>query len=294
MMEIPKFHETFTPILDVLKDERKLRHRELINEVVKKHFADLSEEQLNIKTKTGDLLVHNRIAWGKSSLKKAGFIKYPSRGEVQITEKGKLASKKKVTLPDLENNTDFLQFYTEERSKSIDTSIIKSSSPEDLIESGINAIEAQIKADILEHLKAVDPYYFQKIVLVLLEKMGYGAYTETTKSRDGGIDGIINEDTLGLEKIYIQAKRYDSNKVREGDVRNFIGAMSGDTRKGIFVTTSTFDDAAVRKAREAHHSIILIDGPRLAELMYQFDVGVEISKTHKIKRIDGDFFEETE
>lgn len=293
-MEIPKFHETFNPILDVLKDEKIRGHRELINEVIKTHYAGLSEEQLSIKIKSGDHLVNNRIAWGKSYLKKAGLIQYPARGTVQITEKGKQAIKKNVTLADLENSTDFLQFYTEERSKSTDTSIITNSSPEDLIESGINVIEAQVKGDLLEHLKQTDPYYFQKVVLVLLQAMGYGDYTETAKSRDGGIDGIINEDTLGLEKIYIQAKRYDSNKVREIDIRNFIGAMSGDTRKGIFVTTSTFDEAAIRKAREAHHSIILIDGVRLAELMYQFDVGVEISKTYKIKRLDSDFFEENE
>lgn len=293
-MEIPKFHETFNPILDVLKDEKIRGHRELINEVIKTHYAGLSEEQLSIKIKSGDHLVNNRIAWGKSYLKKAGLIQYPARGTVQITEKGKQAIKMNVTLADLENSTDFLQFYTEERSKSTDTSIITNSSPEDLIESGINVIEAQVKGDLLEHLKQTDPYYFQKVVLVLLQAMGYGDYTETAKSRDGGIDGIINEDTLGLEKIYIQAKRYDSNKVREIDIRNFIGAMSGDTRKGIFVTTSTFDEAAIRKAREAHHSIILIDGVRLAELMYQFDVGVEISKTYKIKRLDSDFFEENE
>jgi restriction system protein len=93
--------------------------------------------------------------------------------------------------------------------------------------------------------------------------MGYGDFIETSKSGDGGIDGIINEDKLGLEKIYTQAKRYNENKVRETDIRNFIGAMSGDTSKGVFITTSTFEDAAIKKAREAHHSIILIDGAKL-------------------------------
>lgn len=121
--------------------------------------------------------------------------------------------------------------------------------------------------------------------------MGYGDFVETAKSGDGGIDGIINEDKLGLEKIYIQAKRYNENKVREKEIRNFIGAMSGDTTKGIFVTTSTFDESASKKAREAHHKIILIDGSKLVDLMHQYGVGVQVSNVYEVKEIDEDFFE---
>ncbi len=123
--------------------------------------------------------------------------------------------------------------------------------------------------------------------------MGYGEFVETKKSNDGGIDGVINQDQLGLEKIYMQAKRYSDNKVREKDIRNFIGAMSGDTTKGVFVTTSSFDEAAVQKAYEAHHKIILIDGVKLTDLMYQFGVGVQIRDIYEIKEVDEDFFENT-
>ncbi len=140
-------------------------------------------------------------------------------------------------------------------------------------------------------MKDIDPYYFEKVILILLKKMGYGDFVETAKSGDGGIDGIINEDKLGLEKIYIQAKRYNENKVREKEIRNFIGAMSGDTTKGIFVTTSTFDDSAIKKAREAHHKIILIDGNKLVDLMHQYGVGVQVSNVYEVKEIDEDFFE---
>ena len=105
--------------------------------------------------------------------------------------------------------------------------------------------------------------------------MGYGDFVETSKTGDGGIDGIINEDKLGLDKIYIQAKRYGENKVREKDIRNFIGAMSGDTQKGVFVTTSSFDIKAEKKAGDAHHKIILIDGLKLVDLMHQYNVGVQ-------------------
>jgi restriction system protein len=122
--------------------------------------------------------------------------------------------------------------------------------------------------------------------------MGYGDFIETSKSNDQGIDGIINEDKLGLEKIYTQAKRYSDNKVREKDIRNFIGAMSGDTRKGVFITTSSFDQGAINKAKEAHHTIILIDGVQLSELMLQYNVGVQVKTTYEVKELDHDFFEE--
>jgi restriction system protein len=121
--------------------------------------------------------------------------------------------------------------------------------------------------------------------------MGYGDFIETSKSGDGGIDGIINKDKLGLDKIYIQAKRYEDNKVREKDIRNFIGAMSVDTNKGLFVTTSDFDKGAIQKAHDAHHRIILIDGNKLVNLMHQFDVGVQIKTTYEVKIADDDFFE---
>jgi len=160
-----------------------------------------------------------------------------------------------------------------------------------MIDSGVSAIEAQTKSDLLERLRELDPFYFEKVILILLKKMGYGEFIETSKSGDGGVDGIIDEDKLGLEKIYIQAKRYTDKKVRETDIRNFIGAMSGDTRKGVFVTTSSFDAAASKKAREAHHTIILIDGDRLVDLMYQYNVGVQVRSLYEIKDVDADFFE---
>lgn len=289
--EIPKFHETFNPILSVLRDGKIISHRELIKYVIEEFYSNLPQEFLEQKTKSGEVLIDNRIAWGKSYLKKGGYIQYPQRGMVQITEKGKASVDKKLELKDLENETDFLTFYTEEKNKINDVGEIKSSSPQDLIDSGVVAIERQIKGELLERLKSIDPYYFEKVVLLLLKKMGYGDFIETPKSGDGGIDGIINQDKLGLEKIYIQAKRYNDNKVREKEIRNFIGAMSGDTSKGVFVTTSTFDDSAIQKARDAHHSIVLIDGVRLVSLMYQFGVGTQIRDVYEIKEIDEDFFE---
>ncbi len=289
--ELPKFHETFNPILDVLSDGKIIHVRELQNKVIEKYYSHLSPELLDQKTKSGDILIYNRIAWGKSYLKKGGYIMFPERGMVQITEKGK-SQKKELKLSEIEGNSNFLEFYTEEKEKGITKNTeIKNSTPQDLIDTGFTEIETQVKNDLLDKLKTIDPYYFEKVILILLKKMGYGDFIETSKSGDGGIDGIINEDKLGLDKIYIQAKRYGENKVREKEIRNFIGAMSGDTSKGVFVTTSTFDIGAVKKAHDAHHTIILIDGSKLVDLMHQYNVGIQIKATYEVKELDEDFFE---
>lgn len=294
-IEIPKFHETFIPILEILSNGETLHSRELQRLVIEKYFSKLTDDQLSEKTKTGEVLINNRIAWGKSYLKKGGYIFYPERGNVKITEKG-LKQKSELSLKTLVEDSGTLNFYTEENTKTKSEKNqpkeIVSSSPQDLIDKGFSQIESDIKSDLLEKLKTIDPYYFEKVILILLKKMGYGEFVETSKSGDGGIDGIINEDKLGLDKIYIQAKRFNENKVREKDIRNFIGAMSGDTNKGVFVTTSLFDGGAVEKAKNAHHKIILLDGNKLVDLMHEFNVGVQIKSTYEIKQLDEDFFEE--
>ncbi len=288
-MELPKFHETFNPILNILSNGTTIHHRELLNRVVDKYYSTLPQALLEEKMKNGDRLILNRIAWGKSYLKKGGFISYPERGTVQITKKGKDAVNKKLTLQDVESSSDFMDFYSDEKGKRVEKN--NNSTPQDLIDSGFFAIEKQTKSELLEKLKKIDPYYFEKVILILLKKMGYGDFVETTKSGDKGIDGIINEDKLGLDKIYIQAKRYTENKVREKEIRNFIGAMSSDTTKGVFVTTSTFDVAAIKKAYDAHHKIILIDGLKLVDLMFLYGVGVQIKNIYEVKEVDEDFFD---
>jgi len=268
-MDIPKYHETFIPILEILSDGKIIHYNDLRKRVRDKYYSDLSNELLNKKTTTGANVLIDRIGWGKSYLKQGKFLFYPERAMVQITEKGKAVLKnEKFTLKELKKDSDYIAYQEakkaakESKGEELEN---ENASPQDLIDSGFSAIETQVKSDLLERLKDIDPYYFEKVILILLQKMGYGDFVETSKSNDGGIDGIINEDKLGLEKIFIQAKRYNENKVREKDIRNFIGAMSGDTSKGVFVTTSNFDDSAIKKAREAHHTIILIDGNKLVE-----------------------------
>jgi restriction system protein len=297
-MELPKYHETFIPVLEVLNNVESIKSRELASQVRDTYYSDLPQELMNQKTSSGANVLVDRILWGKSYLKMGKFVSYPKRGLVQITEKGKRILKVgNLPLHDLQNDPDFIghrESVKSEKENEIELDIVRveNASPQDLIDSGFSTIETEVKTELLEKLKEIDPYYFEKVILILLKKMGYGDFIETSKSGDGGIDGIINEDKLGLEKIYTQAKRYNENKVREKDIRNFIGAMSGDTRKGVFITTSTFDNSAIKKAKEAHHSIILIDGVKLVDLMHQYNVGVQVKTVYEVKELDNDFFEE--
>jgi len=296
-MELPKYHETFVPVLEILNSVESLNSRELASRVRDNYYSSLPRELLDKKTSSGSNVLLDRILWGKSYLKMAKFLSYPKRGFVQITNKGKqILERGNLILSELQNDPDFVNHRESIKTKKdnkiqVDTIYTENASPQDLIDSGFSTIETEVKTELLEKLKEIDPYYFEKVILILLRKMGYGDFIETSKSNDGGIDGIINQDKLGLEKIYTQAKRYNENKVREKDIRNFIGAMSGDTSKGVFITTSIFDDFAIKKAREAHHSIILIDGAKLVDLMHDYNVGIQVKTTYEIKELDNDFFE---
>ncbi len=292
--DLPKYHETFIPILETLSSGEMIHYGELKVKVRDKYYSNLSQELLERKTKSGDQLVLNRIGWGKTYLKQAKFVEQPKRAFVQITEKGlKALAKGTLTLKDVKSDPDYIkheQVKVQGGNASKFKLAMESASPQDLIDEGFQKIEQQVKQELLERLMSMDPFYFEKVILLLLEKMGYGDFIETKKTGDGGIDGIINQDQLGLEKIYIQAKRYTDNRVREKEIRNFIGAMSGDTNKGVFVTTSTFDEAAKRKAKDAHHTIILINGSRLTDLMYQFKIGLQVVNVYEVRDIDDDFF----
>jgi len=285
------------PILTVLSDRKVIQSSELRKKVRDEFYSDRPDALLAQRTKSGQILIFNRIDWGKAYLKQGKFVQQPKRGMVQITEKGlEVLKKGGLSLSELKKDPDYMAYeQAKKAAKKIESeeTTIENESPQDLIDSGFTAIESQVKVDLLDRLKEMDPYYFEKAILILLNKMGYGEFTETPKSGDGGIDGVINQDQLGLEKIYIQAKRYKDNKVTEKDIRNFIGAMSGDTSKGVFVTTSTFNDSAVKKAREAHHTIILIDGNKIVDLMHQYNIGVQVQNIYEVKEIDEDFFEES-
>ncbi|MEO7283534.1 winged helix-turn-helix domain-containing protein, partial [Gelidibacter sp.] len=168
IQEIPKFHETFNSILQILSDREIIHTREMQKRVIEKYYSHLPKELLEEKTKSGEILINNRIAWGKSYLKKGGFIHYPTRGHVQITDKG-FSQKNRLSLKDLEEETSLIDFYqTETDKKSPELKQISNASPQDLIDEGFNQIEDEVKNDLLEKLKIIDPYYFEKVILILL------------------------------------------------------------------------------------------------------------------------------
>lgn len=297
-MSLPKFDETFYPILSVLKNGATVKSSDLPDMLIEHKFFNPTQEELLLKTASGGNVFRDRVSWGKTYLKQGKFVAQPGRGLVQLTQKGKdflVTGSKKFLLSDLKHDSDYIAYEPiVNPSKRGGESLLENNSPQDLVDLGFKNLSNNLKKELLDQLFQTNPYYFQNVILILFQKMGYGDFESTPKSGDGGIDGIINQDQLGVERIYIQAKRYkEGNKVREPDIRNFIGAMSGDVSKGIFVTTSTFDELAEKKARgDRNHTIILIDGIKLVDLMIKFDVGVQTKTKYEIKEIDEDFFEQ--
>ena len=291
-MNMPKFHETFMPILRVLEDGEikisKLAHL-LVRE---KFYKDISLEK-KLLSKNIPLIL-DRIQWGCSYLKLGKFVCYPKRSSLQITPKGKqfLDSGKHLTYDLLRKDSDYKEYQANKNQKSTlqkKGSVQEDKTPIDLIDDYINKTKGDTKLELLEKLKSVDFCKCKLIIEKIFKKMGYGNFIETSKIGDGEIEGILNEDKLGLEKIYIQVKSFKDNKVKEKDMRNFLGSMQGNAQKGIFVTTSSFTSLAKEKAKKGN--IILIDGDKLIDLMYEYEIGVRIKNLYKVKKIDEDFFE---
>lgn len=298
MNTIPDYQSLMLPFLQIASDGKEHLFQESV-EALSKEYSLTPEQRSTLLPSGTQPIFDNRVGWAKTYLKKACLIDYPKRGYFIITDRGRSVLSNK---PEILNNKFLKQFdeFNEFQNRNIqniednDHAEINNAidqTPQELIDNGISQIENYVKIELLDRLKNVNPYHFEKVVLLLLKKMGYGEFVETPKSRDGGIDGIINEDQLGLSKIYIQAKRFSDSKVRETDIRNFIGAMSGDTEKGIFVTTSEYDEHAKTKAKDARHKIILVNGQKLVELMFKYGIGVQTKNIYEVKAVDNDFFD---
>ncbi len=294
-MSMPKFNEILYPLLDFLKNEEEFSVKDISDQIRDKYF-NLTESEKNEVVSNGYTRFHDRLMWARTYLKKAGLVEDPRRGFVQITESGlstlkKYGNTKTITISDLSKFDRFVDFQTTKKDTKESDDVISTKTPIEKIDSGFEDIQNSLKNELLEKLEKTNPYYFEKMILQLFKKMGYGDFQETKKSGDGGIDGIINQDTLGLEKIYTQAKRYTKNNVGEKDIRNFKGAMDdGEVTKGIFVTTSDFDNKALKSASSSRNKIILINGEKLVGLMIKYNLGVQIKNKYEIKEIDEDFF----
>ena len=303
-MELPKWNQLFLPALKAYGDGKP--H---INRDVKVKVADslgLPDDLRYVKTALhGENKIEGRVGWAISALKIAGLLENHSRGSNIITQKGK----ELLLAPPANFNEQFLldNFPTyrlnkeanisRNREKTVngklsEPSILTSDyTPEETIEKSVDTLNLQLNNELLSKLRTIDPYRFEEVVANLLEAMGYGELTVTKKSNDGGIDAIVNEDKLGLDKILVQAKRYaPGNMVNELEIRNFAGALATrNVRKGIFVTTSTFSQKAINAV--SGMQIKLIDGERLAGLMIENNIGVSVEKTYYVRQIDSDYFD---
>lgn len=269
----------------------------------------LTEEERNELTPSGtSKTIRNRIGWAMSHLTKAGFIEKVAQHTYRTTSKGKEYLKNHsgpITPTDLRQIDGLVEAWEEaskkrQAARSTDAPTItvnRSVTPEEQIDDAISAIDDTLKSELLENLHEIDPFRFEQVVIDLLFAMGYGGSREeaarvTKKSNDEGIDGVINEDRLGLDVIYVQAKRWQ-NTVGRKEIQSFVGALAGkQANKGVFITTSDFAATATDYARSVAQKVVLIDGDRLAELMIEHNIGVSTVRTISVKRIDTDYFQE--
>lgn len=250
-------------------------------------------------------VLHNRIHWAKFYMAKAGLIDSPARGRFVASAEGKalLATQPATTVETLKTYPAFAQFYAgDARASPAKASVAEAAAtatatPEEQIDAAQGVLHAALKAELLQRVLAQSPAFFERAIVDLLVAMGYGGSHEGAalslgRSGDGGVDGMIDEDRLGLDRIYVQAKRYAPHVgVGRPDVQGFVGSLVGfGASKGVFVTTSSFSVPAIDFVRHLPQRVVLIDGTRLAELMIEHGVGVRVSRTIAVKRLDEDFF----
>ncbi len=255
-------------------------------------------------------VLHNRIHWAKFYMSKAGLIVSPARGLFTATEKGKAllrSSPERIDVAVLMKEPEFREFYRNEGEEAGQGSLIvepldgtlSRTTPEEQIDGAHATLQAALRDELLQRILANSPAFFEQLIVDLLVAMGYGgshrdAAAQLGRSGDGGVDGIVNEDRLGLDRIYVQAKRYaPDNPVGRPDVNGFVGSLVGlGANKGVFVTTSTFSQPARDYVKHLAQRVILIDGRELSDLMIEHGVGVRNYRTVEFKRLDEDFFGE--
>lgn len=285
------------PTLEVIVDGQEHKNSDVVQAVAR--ILNLTDEDMQEMLPSGNQQTYyNRAGWARTYLKKAGLLEYPSRGVMKITEAGKSVLQNKPAkidnnfLAKFDSFNHFKNNVNVKNEENVQDEILTDShTPDEIFEVAEKEYLNSLKQDLLEALKKVDPVRFERIVLDLMEKMNYGTGSMTKLSHDGGIDGIVNEDELGLQKIYLQAKRYSENKVNEKEIQNFVGALGCSiVSKGVFITTSFFDERAKRKAEAAQGKVVrLIDGDELVTLMIKYNLGVQPKRTFTIKRLDEDY-----
>jgi restriction system protein len=311
-MPIPEFNEIKAPALQYFADGDGKPHKIAeVYGVLAKHFNLTEEELAQILPSGTQRRWHNRANWACYDLYRAGLLERPKRGLYVITEAGKKVAAQKPKIIDRDFLMQFPQFAAfaqttgtrraasanEEEADNAAGPAAKEKTPEELIGAAYQMLHSALKKEILEIVAKMDPFRFEQLVLDLLVAMGYGGSREeaaqvTKASGDEGIDGVINEDRLGLDVIYLQAKRWQQTVGRK-EIQSFVGALAGQqAHKGVFITTSDFADTAIAYAKKVPQKVILMDGQRLADLMIQHNIGVSKSHSFDVKHVDSDYFDQ--
>ncbi len=301
-MAIPDFQECMRPFLVAL-EKGQVHHFNDAYDYVCEFFNVSDEEKRKLLPSGKQRIVKSRCSWARTYMKKAGLLTSPKRGYVQITESGKTAlidRTDNINVKYLKKiSSEFVNFHTA-KPKVLGANKIEvnfdSADPIERIEQAYAEIESNLVADLLQIIKDQSPVFLEGLVVKLMHSMGYGGWSQdsgntTQYTADGGIDGFINEDPLGLETIYLQAKRFSNNSVGRPDIQSFVGALEMKrARKGVFITTSKFSSEAMEYIKMIEKKVILIDGEQLARLMIFNDLGVTLKDSYEIKSIDTDFF----
>lgn len=301
-MAIPKYDEMYRVFLECLVDMQPHRSRE-VRERIAARLSVSAAERKELLPSGQQAIFDNRVGWTRTYLKKAGLITSPSRGVCQLTEQGRRVLDSNPAVIDnafLEQFESFRQFMHAEPTpaKRTVTDDQDGQTPQDAFDLAYQKINHALADDLLAEIMKQTPAFFEKLVVSLLENMGYGGSVENAgvvvgQTGDEGIDGIIREDKLGFSLIYIQAKRWDrTTSIGRPEIQKFVGALAGQgASKGLFITTAQFTREAREYAKKQHTTkVVLVDGEALAKLMIEYNLGVSTEAVYQIKRLDSDFF----
>lgn len=301
-MTIPDYQTLMLPFLKLLDDGEEHTLKSII-ETLSDEFQLSESERRELLASGNQGVMANRVGWVRTYFKKALLIESPRRGVFHISDRGRevLAEKPDfINARYLRRFEEFCEFQNSTPKASTTPSEVMTAestqTPTEAIETAFNTLNNDLAADVLEAIKSQSPQFFEHLVVQLMQAMGYGGWSAesgqaTQYTSDGGIDGIINEDPLGLETIYLQAKRYTDNVIGRPDIQAFVGALEmRRARKGVFITTSRFSKDALEYISMIEKKVVLIDGKQLADLMIKHNLGVSVKETYQVKTIDTDYF----
>lgn len=298
---IPKYNEMYKEVLETIKNQKEYTTKEYREIVANKLNISIEERKKTLES--GGNVYNTTLNWTVVYLKKAKLLEATKRGVIKITQRGLdllATNPEKIDNETLKKYPEFNEFINPKKIQENEKiEIVEEETLQDIFEKSFNEINRILQEEILEEVIRQTPYFFENLVVKLLQKIGYGTFKNsgkvTKRTNDEGIDGIINQDKLGFDSIYIQAKKWDKDStVSRPEIQKFVGALAGQgASKGLFITTAKFSDGAIEYSQKQHTAkIVLIDGMELAKLMIEYNIGVSVENIYEIKKIDSDFFDE--